>query len=62
MTKAKPKRTWLYGNEAAGEEVVGKQIFRWHLGVLIDKFGDEAGLFPGRREHNEGGVFVEREP
>lgn len=56
------ERQWLYGNEAAGEEVVGNQIFIWHLGIVINKIGDEAGLLPGRRLHNEGGVFVEKEP
>jgi hypothetical protein len=55
-------RQWLYGNEQAGEEVVGNQIFIWHLGIVINKIGDEAGLMPGRREHNEGGVFVVKEP
>lgn len=57
-----PERQWLYGNEQAGEEVVGNQIFIWHLGIVINKIGDEAGLMPGRREHNEGGTFVVKEP
>lgn len=55
-------RHWTYGDEAAGEEVVGNQIFVWHRGVVINKIGDEAGLYPGKRLHNEGGVFVEKEP
>lgn len=55
-------RLWLYGNEAAGEEVVGNQTFIWHRNVIIDKIGDEAGNFPGQRQHNEGGIFVIREP
>jgi hypothetical protein len=55
-------RTWLYGNEQGGEEVVGKQIWRWHLGVTTDKYGDEAGLFPGRHFHNQGGAFVQVAP
>lgn len=55
-------RHWAYGNEAAGEEIVGNQIFVWHLGVVINKIGDEEGLLPGKRLHNEGGVFVEKEP
>ncbi len=56
------QRQWLYGNEAAGEEIVGNQIFIWHGGVIIDKIGDEAGDFPGQRAHNEGGTFVIVEP
>lgn len=57
-----PERFWLYGNEQAGEEVVGNQIFVWHRGIVINKIGDEAGDFPGQRSHNEGGVFVVKEP
>lgn len=57
-----PERNWLYGDENAGEEVVGNQILVWHRGVVIDKIGDEAGQFPGQRAHNEGGVFVVKEP
>lgn len=54
-------RDWLYGDETAGMEVVGLQMFEWHRGVVINKIGDEAGLLPGQRWHNEGGVFVLKE-
>ena len=59
---AEPEHEWLYGNEVAGEAVVGNQIWQYHRGVVINKIGDTEGLFAGRRYHNEGGVFVEKEP
>ena len=62
VAAAPATRIWLYGNEQAGEEVVGKQVWRWHLGVNTDRYGDEAGQFPGRRFHNEGGQFVMKDP
>lgn len=53
-----PERLWLYGNEDAGEEVVGNQRWLWHRRIVIDKLGDEAGLFPGQHTHNQGGDWV----
>ena len=46
---------WLYGNEAAGCEVRGNQLFYWHRGVEVDAVGDFEGAFPGAHWHNEGG-------
>lgn len=50
-------RRWLYGDEAAGLEIVGDQQWVWNMGVNVDRLGgqgDEAGL-RGTHYHNAGG-------
>lgn len=47
-------RVWLYGNEVAGCEVRGQQLFYWHRGVDVDAVGDYEGKFPGAHYHREG--------
>lgn len=48
-------RQWLYGNEVAGCEIRGNQLFYWHNGIEVDAVGDYEGAFPGAHYHNEGG-------
>lgn len=55
-------REWLYGDEQAGREVRGNQLFDWHKGVEIDAYGDYAGLYPGEHWHNEGGIWQKYRP
>lgn len=52
---AEGARVWVYGNEVAGCEQRGKQLFFWHNGIEIDAVGDFEGAFPGAHYHNEGG-------
>jgi hypothetical protein len=52
---AEGARVWLYGNEVAGCEIRGEQLFYWHNGIEIDAVGDYEGAFPGAHYHNEGG-------
>jgi len=47
-------RVWVYGNEVAGCEVRGQQLFYWHNGVEVDAVGDYEGAFPGAHYHREG--------
>lgn len=47
-------RVWAWGNEVAGCEVRGKQLFYWHNGVEIDAVGDYEGNFVGAHYHREG--------
>lgn len=47
-------RVWLYGNEVAGAEIIGKQIFYYHNGIVIDAVGDFEGALPGAHYHHAG--------
>lgn len=48
------QRIWLYGNEQAGAEVRGQQIFYWHNGVEIRAEGDFEGTLPGQNWRHAG--------
>ncbi len=48
------ERVWLYGNEQAGCEVRGKQLFYWHNGIEVDAVGDYEGKLPGAHYHHAG--------
>ncbi len=47
-------RTWVYGNEVAGCEQRGEQLFYWHNGVEVDALGDYEGKLPGAHYHHAG--------
>ena len=55
-------RVWLYGNEMAGLEIVGKQQRIWNQGVNTDRLGMEDGSRVGTHLHNQGGEWVELAP
>lgn len=54
-----PPRLWLYGDENAGLELVGKQQRTWNQGVNTDRLGREDGSLVGTHLHNAGGDWVE---
>lgn len=55
LTKAAPgPRVWAWGNEVAGCEIRGSQLFYWHNGIEIDAVGDYEGKLPGAHYHHAG--------